>query len=98
MIGEANRRKARGGSFHVQSKTPKAISRFDKFHVPEQLPGGHTHVSKHDAIREMVSALDKSICATCTARIFRECPTAPADPEAADASGEPTATKSPAAE
>lgn len=74
MIEEAQRRKARGGSFHVQSKTPKAIMRFDKFHVPEALPGGHTHVSKHDAIIEMVSMLDKSICATCTARIFRECP------------------------
>jgi len=74
MIEEAHRRKARGGSFHVQSKTPKAISRFDKFRVHEQLSAGHTHISKHDAIVEMVSALDKSICATCTARIFRECP------------------------
>lgn len=74
LIEEAHRRKARGGSLHVQSKTPKAISRFDKFHVPEELSGGHTHVSKHDAIREMVSLVDLSVCATCTARIFRECP------------------------
>jgi len=91
MIEEAHRRKARGGSFHVQSKTPKAISRFDKFHVQEELAGGHTHVSKHDAIREMVSMADPSICATCTARIFRECPEAPeelkAKLEASDVSG-----------
>jgi SulP family sulfate permease len=81
LIEEAHRRKARGGSFHVQSKTPKAISRFDKFHVQEELPGGHTHVSKHDAIREMVALADQDICATCTARIFRECPALPEEDE-----------------
>lgn len=80
MIEEAQRRKARGGSFHVQSKTPRAISRFDKFHVQEKLSSGHTHISKHDAIVEMVAGLDKSICDTCTARIFRECPPKP-EPE-----------------
>ena len=104
MIEEAQRRKARGGSLHVQSKTPKAIMRFDKFHVPEALPGGHTHVSKHDAIIEMVSMLDKSICATCTARIFRECPPKPQEkPAASENTGEVTgaeaaAEKTPAGE
>ncbi|MCC2097837.1 MAG: SulP family inorganic anion transporter [Hyphomicrobiales bacterium] len=74
LIEEAHRRKKRGGSFHVQCKSPRAISRFDKFHVPEQLSGGHTHVSKHDAIHEMVALVDLSICAKCKTRIFRECP------------------------
>jgi len=31
------------------------------------------HLSKNDAISEIVATLDPAICATCTKRIFREC-------------------------
>lgn len=74
LIEESHRRKARGGSLHVQSKTPQSVQRLMKFHVERELAGGHAHVSKHDAIAEMIPMLDQSVCAQCTARIFRECP------------------------
>jgi len=76
LIEEARRRKRRGGSFHVQAKHIGAIKRLNRFHVSEALSTEHVHTSKGDAISEIVPTLDQSICATCTARIFRECPTA----------------------
>ncbi len=78
LIEEARRRKRRGGSFHVQAKQIAAISRLERFHVSEALSTAHVHTSKGDAISEIVPTLDQSICATCEARIFRECPD-PAD-------------------
>lgn len=77
MIEEARRRKRRGGSFHVQAKHVGAISRLNRFHVAEALSTEHVHTSKGDAIAEIVPTLDQSICATCTARIFKECPPPP---------------------
>ncbi len=77
LIEEARRRKRRGGSFHVQAKAVEAIKRLDRFHVSEALSTEHVHTSKGDAIAEIVPNLDLSICATCTARIFRECPPPP---------------------
>ncbi|MGB7336686.1 MAG: SulP family inorganic anion transporter [Salaquimonas sp.] len=74
LIEEARRRKRRGGSFHVQAKQIAAIQRLERFHVSEALSTEHVHTSKGDAIAEIVPTLDQSICATCTARIFRECP------------------------
>ncbi|MFK7901765.1 MAG: SulP family inorganic anion transporter [Nitratireductor sp.] len=74
MIEEARRRKRRGGTFHVQAKAVSSIQRLDRFHVSEALSTEHVHTSKGDAINEIVPTLDQSICATCTARIFNECP------------------------
>lgn len=83
MIEEARRRKRRGGSFHVQAKAVSAIKRLNRFHVADALSTEHVHTSKGDAIAEIVPTLDQSICATCTARIFRECPPPPAMHESA---------------
>jgi SulP family sulfate permease len=77
LIEEARRRKRRGGTFHVQAKQVEAIKRLDRFHVSEALSTEHVHTSKGDAIAEIIPTLDQSICATCTARIFRECPEPP---------------------
>lgn len=74
MIEEAKRRKLRGGAFHVQAKAVSVIQRLNRFHVSEALSTEHIHTSKGDAIAEIVPTLDQSICATCTKRIFRECP------------------------
>lgn len=79
MIEEARRRKRRGGTFHVQAKAVTAIQRLNRFHVSEALSTEHIHTSKGDAIAEIVPTLDQSICATCTTRIFRECPPPPDD-------------------
>lgn len=77
LIAEAKRRKRMGGSFHLQTKTPRTINKLGRFQVMKSLTKKHIHLSKGDAIAEIVPELDQSICATCTARIFRECPAVP---------------------
>jgi SulP family sulfate permease len=42
----------------------------------------YIHLSKNDAIADIVPTLDQSICASCQVRIFRECPEPPEPPEA----------------
>jgi SulP family sulfate permease len=70
---EAQRRKRRGGSLGLQTKTPKVIDILTRFHVPAELSTGKCHPSKGAAIAETVAILDPDICLSCTARIFREC-------------------------
>ena len=74
LIAEARRRARRGGSFHVQAKTPRTITKLTRFHVDEALPTHHVHLSKGQAIEEIVPTLDMSVCAACERRVFRECP------------------------
>ena len=74
LIAEAKRRARRGGSFHVQAKTPRTITKLTRFHVDDALPTHHVHLSKGQAIEEIVPTLDQSVCAACDRRVFRECP------------------------
>ncbi len=73
LIEEAQRRHKRGGSFHLQTTTPRTISKLGRFKVMEALTKHHIHLSKGEAIAEIVPMLDDDICANCTARIFHEC-------------------------
>lgn len=73
LIEEAQRRHKRGGSFHLQTTTPRTISKLGRFKVMEALTKHHIHLSKGEAIAEIVPLLDVDICANCTARIFHEC-------------------------
>lgn len=73
LIEEAQRRHKRGGSFHLQTTTPRTISKLGRFKVMEALTKHHIHLSKGEAIAEIVPMLDENICANCTARIFYEC-------------------------
>lgn len=74
---EALRRKRRGGSLGLQTKTPKVLNALQRFYVLSELATGKCHPSKGSAIAETVELLDPGICTTCTARIFRECPRRP---------------------
>lgn len=73
LIEEAGRRRRRGGSLGLQTKTPKVLNTLERFGVPEKLATAKCHPSKGAAIAETVELLDPEICRTCTARIFREC-------------------------
>lgn len=84
LIEEAKRRHARGGSFHLQTRTPRTISKLARFRVMRSLTKQRIHLSKGDAIAEIVPMLDPVVCATCTARVFKECPM-----PAGGSSGEP---------
>ncbi|MEP2945150.1 MAG: SulP family inorganic anion transporter [Lentilitoribacter sp.] len=73
LIEEATRRHKRGGSFHLQTTTPRTINKLGRFHVMKALTKHHIHLSKGEAIAEIVPMLDEDICATCKTRIFHEC-------------------------
>lgn len=73
LIEEAERRHARGGSFHVMTRTPKTIEKLARFKVMRALTKKQIHLSKGEAVAGIVPILDPEICARCTKRIFREC-------------------------
>ncbi|WP_264214348.1 SulP family inorganic anion transporter [Leisingera thetidis] len=89
LIEEAGRRHRRGGSFHIMTRTPKTITKLARFKVMRALTKKHIHLSKGDAVSEIVPLLDPDICRTCTARIFRECS---AQPGHSGANGSPHQT------
>lgn len=74
LIEEARRRERIGGSLHLKVLSLRTIDKLARFRVVKALGKGNIHLSKQDAIAAIVPRLDPSICATCTARIFRECP------------------------
>lgn len=79
LIEEAERRHRRGGSFHLQTKTPRTISKLARFKVMKALTKEHIHLSKRDAIAEVFPLLDPDICARCKLRIFHECSGVPTE-------------------
>lgn len=74
LIEESQRRSARGGSFHLLVKSPRSLTKLARFRVVKHLGTDHIHLTKTDAISEVVPTVDQNRCANCTARIFRECP------------------------
>lgn len=81
LIEEADRRHKRGGSFHLQTKTPRTISKLARFKVMKSLTKEQIHLSKRDAIAEVFPMLEPEVCATCTVRIFAESPRLAGDTE-----------------
>ncbi|WP_319824940.1 SulP family inorganic anion transporter [Thalassovita sp.] len=79
LIEEAERRHRRSGSFHLQTKTPRTISKLARFKVMKALTKEHIHLSKRDAIAEVYPLLDPAVCARCKLRIFTECSAMPAE-------------------
>lgn len=74
LIEEAERRAKRGGSFHLQTKTPRTLSKLARFKVMAALGRDRIHLSKRDAIAGVFPMLDPEVCRTCPARVFNECP------------------------
>jgi len=73
LIDEAKRRKKRGGALYIVTRYEPMIQRLRRLHVFQEIGEDHLLASKGDAIDTLMSELDRDICATCTARIFREC-------------------------
>lgn len=73
LIEEAERRHKRGGSFHLQTKTPRTISKLARYKVMKSLTKEQIHLSKRDAIAEVFPLLNPEVCASCKVRIFSEC-------------------------
>ena len=74
---ESQRRKLRGGSLDLQTKTPRVLSALDQFDVSAELGTKQCHPSKGAAINKIVRILDPDVCRSCTTRIFKECSAQP---------------------
>jgi SulP family sulfate permease len=84
ILDEARRRQRGGGDLHLQVKTPRTLGKLGRMKVLRQLTRERLHLSKGDAIAQIVPELDPDICATCRKRIFRECAGQPGPPKGED--------------
>ena len=73
IIDEAKRRKNRDGKLYVVTRYEPMIKRLRRLHVFEEIGEDALLASKGEAIRKVTEEIDGDICATCDARIFREC-------------------------
>ena len=75
LIEEARRRSARGGRLYLTSRYIPLLDKMRQYGVVDALADENIFSHRHDAIAAIVPhQLDLTICATCPARIFRECP------------------------
>ncbi len=84
LIEESKRREARGGRLYLAVRYPPIRHQLAQFHVPREVGREHIFRRKMELLPKLVANLDLDICATCTTRIFRECPKAPAIVEEGD--------------
>jgi SulP family sulfate permease len=76
LEAEAERRRARGGRLHMTTRLPSEVARLAQIGITESVGSDALHEGKASAIAAIVPTLDPVICASCTTRIFRECPAA----------------------
>ncbi|MCP5073093.1 MAG: SulP family inorganic anion transporter [Rhodobacteraceae bacterium] len=65
--------KSQGGSFRIVALFPPLIKALHRFHVIEELGEDRLLVSKGEAVKEAMTDLDRSICATCSKNVYQEC-------------------------
>ena len=70
-------RRAMGGNLYFHRPRPEVISMWRKTGFTDMLGPEHQFSDKFSAISTIFGKLDPEICRHCSARIFRECKTAP---------------------
>ena len=73
IVKEARRRRAIGGDVFVIARAVHFVKRLRRLGLNVAIGDDHVLPDKHYAIKTIVPKLDRSICQTCTARIFHEC-------------------------
>lgn len=87
LIGrEATRRNAEGGAVYLYSPRKPVVAMLHQGGTMRDIGAGHVFRSKDEAFSGVFARLDRSICATCRARIFTECATIPGPGTEASAS------------
>ena len=74
---ELNARRAMGGDLYFHRPRPEVIQMWQTTGFTRLLGPEHQFPDKHTAIATIFAKLDRTICSTCTARIFSECQTLP---------------------
>jgi SulP family sulfate permease len=75
LVKEAKRRKARSGDLYLVDVKQGLWESLEQCECIDGVGGKNVFHSKKVAITAIFQKLDKSICSTCSARIFRECAT-----------------------
>lgn len=72
---ETRKRRADGGDLYFYSLRKPVIQMFEEAGYLDEFGRDHMYRGKREAFNKVFARLDRSICATCTARIFEECAT-----------------------
>jgi len=70
---EAQRRRQMGGEFYLYSLRQPVRNMLERGGYIDQIGQANIFAGKHEAISGVFARLDRSICRTCSARIFNEC-------------------------
>ncbi len=73
LVEEARKRRARGGGLYLIHVKQGLWESLDRCGCLDDIDPGHVFQSKQAAIIAIYQKLDKDVCATCDARIFKEC-------------------------
>ncbi len=76
LIEEAHRRRRRGGRLYLTARQRQISTTLRNFRVIDSVGADNVYRNKGAAMQSIVPQLDRDICATCTKRIFIECPPA----------------------
>jgi len=79
---ELRARRAMGGDLYFHRPRPQVVETWQRIGFEHELGTDHVFPDKRTAIATIVPRLDPAVCATCTARVFFECPPPPAAAEA----------------
>lgn len=77
LVKEAKRRHARGGNLYLIHVTEGLWNSLEACGCLDEMGARNVFQSKESAIRAIYQKLDKSICKTCTKRVFWECQSDP---------------------
>jgi len=75
LLREARKRRADGGDLYFYSLRVPVIKMLEECGYLDEFGRDHLYRGKRQAFNQVFQRLDRSICATCTARIFQECAT-----------------------
>jgi sulfate permease, SulP family len=77
LVEEARRRRANGGQLYFYSLRKPVEELLERGGYMAEIGREHVFRGKREAIGGVFTRLDRSICATCRARIFEECASVP---------------------
>lgn len=73
LIAEARRRNKQGGDLYLCGLKPQAREFLSRGGFLDELGSNNVFDTKYDALASIFARLDRTVCESCTARIFMEC-------------------------